>query len=122
MAIKQVKLSEVLSLLKSGYTRWETDATEPTKSIETYYGLSGSDARALFAHAKIKRVKTKIITLEIIDDVEEPEVVLEIEDDTAELSETSTFQAQLGAIVEPAPLAVQEAPEPVLEEEVDIFG
>lgn len=71
MANKQVKISEALHLLRTGYTRWESDAQETGKSIEHYFGLSSSESRTLFAHPKIKRIKTSYQTLEIIDDMEE---------------------------------------------------
>lgn len=68
MPNKQVKISETLHLLKTGYTRWEADAIETGKSIEHYFGLSSSQSRTLFAHPKIKRIKTFHHSIEIIDD------------------------------------------------------
>jgi hypothetical protein len=81
MEQKQVKISDCIQLLKTGYTRWESDAVETGKSIEHQYGLSTSEAKTLFAHPKLKRLKTIFQTLQIIDDTEdETPLVLSIDD------------------------------------------
>lgn len=131
MALKQIKVSEVLELLKNGYTRWEADATEPGKSIETKLGLSKGDANTLYGHPKIKRIKTVIKTLEIIDDTEEEppvevEAIVVVDDMPAGGNSGANLSAQLGTVVSPrasvvAP-AVEAVLEPVAEPELDPFA
>ncbi|HEY4062301.1 MAG TPA: hypothetical protein VGM30_10395 [Puia sp.] len=143
MPIKQVKISEILGLLKSGYTRWEVDAVEPGMSIETVLALSTADLKSIFSHAKVKRVKTQFKTIEIIDDVEAPAATLIIEDDTPGQQGAPAFQAQINSVVstnrQPTPgaaraIAPTATPGPVptvapaaapvasVEEEIDIFA
>lgn len=83
--MKQVRISEVLSLLKQGYTRLEKDASEPGKSIQTYYELPGSKVSDIFKHPKLKFQTTDHHAFELIDDTEE-EVIPEatVDADVAE--------------------------------------
>lgn len=98
--VKQVRVSEVITLLKSGYTRWENEAFETEKSIQTHFGLSFSECKELFAHPKIKGLKVKIPTMLIIDDtVEGTESVTSVGEN--EVEEQEQEQA----------ITVQEAPE-----------
>lgn len=66
--MKEIKISDIVALLKDGYTRWEKDATEAGKSIQTKFDLSFSECKSIFAHPKIKGLKTKIQSVKLIDD------------------------------------------------------
>lgn len=57
----QVKVSEVLSLLKKGYTRYEKDnADNPAAkgSIQAHYGLTASAVKDVFQNEHLKGKKT----------------------------------------------------------------
>lgn len=82
--MKQVRISEVLSLLKQGYTRLEKDASEPGKSIEVYYDLPGSKVSDIFKHPKLKFQKTDHHSFELIDDSEEVIPEATVDADVAE--------------------------------------
>ncbi len=69
--MKKVKISEVLALLKQGYTRWKMDEREPGKSIESKYGLTWNECKEVFSHPKIKGIRAKARTIEIVDDTED---------------------------------------------------
>lgn len=59
--MKQIKISEILALLKSGTTREE---------IKRQYELSSVDAKALFEHEKLKGIKVaKKLGITIVDDL-----------------------------------------------------
>lgn len=68
--VKQVKVSEILALLKKGVTRRKKEDLG-FGSLEEMYSLTTSELRELSEHPKIKGIKTKIPTLLIIDDTEE---------------------------------------------------
>lgn len=70
-APKTIRVSEVIAKLKSGYTRWESEAFEEGKSIQAVFGLTFSECKELFKHDKIKGLKTKVPTMLIIDDTVE---------------------------------------------------
>lgn len=94
----QVKISDVRALLKQGYTRWENEALEPTKSIQAHYSLSFSDCKILFAHPKIKGLKTRVVTLQIIDDTEDGDGT--VTDVTEEMEEAEEQVATPQAVEE----------------------
>jgi len=66
--VKEIRVSDVISLLKNGYMRWTKDEFEPGKSIQSHYRLSFSECKTLFAVPAIKGVKTKIQTIRVVDD------------------------------------------------------
>ena len=46
-----------------------TEEGKSRKDIQTHYGLSGAEAKILFAHEKVKGLKTKkIVNLIIVDE------------------------------------------------------
>lgn len=67
---KKVVIPEVLKLLKSGYTRYKADDLG-YGSIQEHYKLTGVESKTLFAHPKLKNIKTKVPTLLIIEEEEE---------------------------------------------------
>lgn len=74
-SVPQIKISEVMTLLKQGYTRFAEDNIG-FGSLQEHYSLSQADIRRIFQHEKLKGLKTIAPTFELIDDVtdEEPEV------------------------------------------------
>ena len=68
VTVPRVSVKVCLDLLANGYTRWEADATEPGKSIETYYKLRNMQAKELFARPELKGIKTKHPILIIEDE------------------------------------------------------
>lgn len=79
---KQVKVSDVLAMLRAGQTREE---------IAAHYDLTMAEAkRDIFSHEKIKNKKThKPSRVTLIDDVAEVEMV----DDTATVADTTSTDA-----------------------------
>lgn len=77
-AQKTVSIAESINMLKNGYTRYKKDEKEPGKSIQSFYGLNGVEAKTLFGHSKLRNLKTITpveSSLLIIDDTEvEPTV------------------------------------------------
>ena len=72
---KQIKISEILEHLTSGYTRLKADKNYDSKvgSIQEKYELSRSQIAELFKHPKLKGRKTispKLSSFEIVDDTE----------------------------------------------------
>jgi hypothetical protein len=65
---KQVKLSEVVELLKSGFTRYKKD-DKGSGSIEEKLSLTPAEAKELFKHPKLVGLKTRPVTLQIVDDL-----------------------------------------------------
>lgn len=65
--VPKINIDEAIALLKSGYSRWEEGAYEPGKSIQSYYGLTFSQCKALFNYPKIKGLKVQLPTLIIVD-------------------------------------------------------
>jgi len=70
MARREVKITEAIALLKDGYSRWEKDAQERGKSLQTYYELSFSQMKTLQAHPGLKGIRMKKMenTINIVDD------------------------------------------------------
>ena len=68
--MKQIKLSEVIQLLKSGYTRLPRDE-RALGNIKEHFGLSHTELKELFSHSKLKGIKTRFPSIQIIDDIEE---------------------------------------------------
>ena len=64
----KINVSEVLSLLGKGYSRLTKHDKTGVGSIQTYYKLTGGQVKELFNHPKLKGKKTKVATLEIVDD------------------------------------------------------
>lgn len=77
MSEKVIKISEVLRLLRSGYTRdTSSNLYNPEiGSIKEYYGLTNAELKCLFEHSKLKKVRT----------IAKPSLI--IEDDTEEITE-----------------------------------
>ena len=72
-AQKTVSIAESINMLKNGYTRYKKDEKEPGKSIQSFYGLNGAQAKTLFGHSKLRNLKTITpveSSLLIIDDTE----------------------------------------------------
>ena len=75
MTTKSVKITEVLSMLRNGYTRDNTSKlyNREIGSIKEHYGLTNAELKLLFSHEKLKNLKTKPVpSLQIIDDTETP--------------------------------------------------
>lgn len=71
---KDIKISEILELLQKGYVRTiKQDKSGKNESIQAYYGLTGAGVKAVFDHPKLKGRKTKVVSVNIIDD--EPNLV-----------------------------------------------
>jgi hypothetical protein len=64
---KRVSVTEVISLLKRGYTRYTADDAG-FGSVQQHYSLTTGETKILFRHEALKRIKTKFPILEIIDD------------------------------------------------------
>lgn len=67
-AKKQVKISEIIDLLGKGYTRLAKFDKTGTGSIQAHYGLTASQVKETFEHPKLKGKKTKVQSVEIVDD------------------------------------------------------
>jgi hypothetical protein len=67
---QELKISEILTLLKQGYKRWTKEENEEGKSIQTHYGLTFSECKEIFKHPKIKGLKSKKLSVKLIDDTE----------------------------------------------------
>lgn len=67
----KVKISEVVSLLNQGYTRFEKD-DKGFGSVQKKLGLTHSQTQQLFQHEALKGLKTKTPSIEIIDDRPKP--------------------------------------------------
>jgi hypothetical protein len=64
---REIKIPEVIELLKKGYTRYKKD-DKGFGSIQEKYDLSFSEVRELFGYDKLRGVKTKTPSrLKIID-------------------------------------------------------
>lgn len=64
---REIKIPEVIELLKKGYTRYKKD-DKGFGSIQEKYDLSFSEVRELFSYDKLRGVKTKTPSrLKIID-------------------------------------------------------
>jgi hypothetical protein len=74
MEQKTVKISDVLAMLKSGFTRYNNNPgyNPEIGSIKDYYNLTTGEAKLLFAHPKLQKVRTTVkASLIIEDDLEE---------------------------------------------------
>jgi hypothetical protein len=130
---KQVRISEVINLLKNGHSRWESDAKEPGMSVEKKLDLTFTECKMLFDHPKLKGIKSRFITLQVIDDTEPGSEVTNVtEDEEIAQPETPVAQpARRSRITAPVlPTTPAEAPRPlepepvaspVVEEETPIF-
>lgn len=67
-AKKQVKISEIIELLGKGYTRLAKFDKTGTGSIQAHYNLTASQVKETFDHPKLKGKKTKVQSVEILDD------------------------------------------------------
>jgi hypothetical protein len=67
---KEIKISEVIALLRRGYSRYRR-LDQGFGSIEQHYRLTYQEARLLFRHEALKHVRTFYPTLRIIDDREQ---------------------------------------------------
>jgi hypothetical protein len=63
----KIKISEVITLLSQGYTRFEKD-DKGFGSVQKKFGLTHSQTQQLFQHEALKGLKTKTPSIEIIDD------------------------------------------------------
>jgi hypothetical protein len=68
MEPKTIKLSEVVQLLKSGFQRYKRD-DKGNGSIEEKLNLTPAEAKELFSHPKLRGLKTRPVTLQIVDDL-----------------------------------------------------
>lgn len=75
---KRVNIQETINLLNNGYVRYTKDEREPGKSVQSFYNLNGVLNKELFTHPKLKNLKTKHVTMLIIDDTEEGSPVTEV--------------------------------------------
>lgn len=67
----EIKISEVLSLLGEGYTRYEADNIG-YGSIQVKYNLTVGQVKELFSHPGLKGVKRKVPKIKVVDDREAP--------------------------------------------------
>lgn len=67
--MKTIKVSEILSDLKSGVHRYKKDDVG-FGSLEEKYDLTFTELKQIINHPKIKGIKTQIPSLQIIDDTE----------------------------------------------------
>lgn len=65
---REIKISEVVSLIKSGYKRWKKEEKEPGKSIQSHYGLTFTEMQEVIKHPKVHGIKTKKVTISLVDD------------------------------------------------------
>lgn len=79
-APKTVSIAESIKMLKNGYTRYKKDEKEEGKSIQSFYGLTGAQAKVLFGHEKLRNLKT----------IQPVEATLLIIDDTADIAPADT--------------------------------
>lgn len=75
---KRVNIQETINLLNNGYVRYTKDERETGKSVQSHYNLNGVLTKELFTHPKLKNLKTKHVTMLIIDDTEEGSPVTEV--------------------------------------------
>lgn len=98
---KEVRVSDVLTMLKEGKTREE---------IAAHYDVSMAEAkRDIFSHEKIKNKKThKPSRVTLIDDVAEVQLV----DDTIDSATNATVQnEELAATMEESPVVAESTEE-----------
>ncbi len=65
--VPEIKITEVISLLKKGYSRYRKD-NKGYGSIQEKYGLSVNQIKELFSHEGLKGLKTKLPGIKVIDD------------------------------------------------------
>lgn len=63
---KVVDVQDVLGYLKLGYSRYKKDDLGHG-SVQAHYGLTAAECKELFSHPLIKRIKTKVPTLRIVN-------------------------------------------------------
>jgi hypothetical protein len=91
--MKTVNINEAVNLLKQGYVRWTKQETETGKSLQSHYGLSFSQCQELIKHPKLKGVKTKVKSLLIVDETDQPTVPVAIKSEpTLEETVESLFK------------------------------
>ena len=72
VAKKKVSIQEIIDLLGKGYVRL-AKFDKGGGSIQEHYGLSASQVKEIFNHVKLKGKKSKVQTVDIVDDA--PNVV-----------------------------------------------
>ena len=97
--MREIKISEVISLLDKGYTR---------DMVKEYYSLTAKEIKNLFTHPKLRGLKAKKAnSFQIVDDTEEmPEAIV-----VQEVS-TSTFSYE--TIAASSKVEVTQVPEPTI--------
>jgi len=63
---KVVDVQDVLGYLKLGYSRYKKDDLGHG-SVQAHYSLTAAECKELFSHPLIKRIKTKVPTLRIVN-------------------------------------------------------
>ncbi len=83
---KQISISEIITLLHSGYTRTSNAKNYDPEvgSIEEYYELPREQVKLLFEHEKLQGVRTKKVVRPVFDLVD---------DTTEESDDTPTGEA-----------------------------
>lgn len=62
----EVAPADVITLLKTGYSRWKKD-DQGFGSIQEKYGLTFSEMKELFEHKDLKGIKRKVSRLKIVE-------------------------------------------------------
>lgn len=108
-AEKVVDVQDVLGYLKLGYSRYKKDDLGHG-SVQAHYGLTAAECKELFSHPLIKRIKTKVPTLRIVNSAAEPAV-------SAPAAALAPTAAPVAETVAPTP-----APTPVVAENDGLFS
>lgn len=101
MAVPQISLKLVKSLMLEGYVRYKADDDgNGLGNIEEKLGQTPAALREIFAHPKIKGIRIKVPLFILIDDIEDDDVeeadnnedvdIIEMVDDIEDLPELNT--------------------------------
>lgn len=94
-AKREIKVSEVLALLKAGYTRLQKH-DKGSGSVQAHYGLTASQVKELFEAPKLKGKKTQLSTIVAIDDAPN-EPISTMKPKTAKAAKASAPAAKVAA-------------------------
>lgn len=101
--LKEVVITQVITLLKKGYSRYRKD-DQGFGSIQEHYGLTFTEMKNLFAHPLLKGIKRSTSRLVIVEDV--PARPLDIS--TPERREAAEVLGLVPRTETPAPVPVPE--------------
>lgn len=65
----EIKISEVIQLLKQGYSRYQKHEVEEGKSIQRHFGIRGAQLKQVLNHPRVKGIKRGPRAITIVDDV-----------------------------------------------------